>query len=373
MIVPIAAKGVSVPHRKVCAVVMAGFLLAGCEANDENHAATARAGNESAPQVRVHEVDLLELETVRSWPGALVPLRVHELAAPAEGRIGSVEVEVASRVEEGDLLARFSFPEEEAARSDLADRVDSLAREAERLEALVAQGAVGESEATRPRLEYLQAREQLQRVDALLERKELRAPAAGVVMEVPVGAGAALDLGDVVMRLAESAAIGLRLDIPSGESRYFRDPAELEVVCGEGVALAVERIVRPGEIRPGRVRMELWTGQGEPGEAVKVRYAGRREALVVPWTSVAVDDHESWVAWVDPGSAKIERRVIEPGETRGTWLEVLSGLEAGDRVVLFEPRQYAAGTRIEPVGDELDEEDERNESGSEGEPDPESA
>lgn len=373
MIVPIAARGVSAPHRRVCALVMAGIFLVGCAADDENSTAAARASDKPVPKVRVHEVDWLELETVRSWPGALVPLRVHELAAPAEGRIDSVEVEVASRVEEGDLLARFSFPEEEAARAALADRVDSLALEAERLEALVARGAVGESEATRPRLEYLQAREVLQRVDALLERRELRAPAAGEVMEIPVGTGAALDLGDVVMRLAESASIGLRLDIPSGESRYFREPTQLEVVCGEGAALEVERIVRPGEIRPGRVRMELWTGQGEPGEAVKVRYAGRREALVVPWTSVAVDDHESWVARVDPGSGEIERRMIEPGETRGTWLEVLSGLEAGDRVVLFEPRQYAAGTRIEPVGDEPDEEDERNESGSEGEPDPESA
>ncbi len=353
-------------------MVMAVLLFVGCDPNDENSTALARTGDAPAPKVRVHEVDWLELETVRSWPAVLVPLRVHELSAPAEGSIDSIEVKIASRVEEGEALARFSFPEEEAARSALADRVASLAREAERLEALVAQGAVGESEATRPRLEYLQASEELQRVDALLARRELRAPAAGVVMEISVGTGAALDLGDVVMRLAESAAIGLRLDIPSGESRYFREPTQLEVVCGEGTALEVERIVRPGEIRPGRVRMELWTGEGEPGEAVKVRYAGRREALVVPWTSVAVDDHETWVTRVDSERGEIERRVIEPGETRGTWLEVLSGLDAGDRVVLFEPRQFAVGTRIEPVRSEPDEDDEKNEDGREGELDPES-
>ncbi len=83
--------------------------------------------------------------------------------------------------------------------------------------------------------------------------------------------------------------------------------------------------------------------QAEPGEE-----AAARPRLLVPARAVRRDG-EGAAAFVVRGES-VERRAIALGGTSGGQVEVLSGLAAGDRVVLEPPPELADGARVRVRG-----------------------
>jgi hypothetical protein len=75
----------------------------------------------------------------------------------------------------------------------------------------------------------------------------------------------------------------------------------------------------------------------EPTAVVKPR-------LVVPKAAVRTDGGQSIVFVVRED--RVERRAVSVGRAEGEQVEVLSGVEAGDRVVVEGPEGLADGTRV---------------------------
>lgn len=216
---------------------------------------------------------------------------------------------------------------------------------------------------------------ELEQARALLSREQPGGSAEPLVITSPVG-------GRILRVLQESSRV-----VPGGfPLMEVGDPTDLEV--------RIEVLSRDGvAIRPGaRVFLEQWGGPEplnarvrlvEPSAFTKISALGveeqrvyvvadftdpleqrptlgdnyRVEAHVVTWENSDVlrapagalfQRDGVWQAFVlDGGRAKL--RTVQVGHGNGRDMEVLGGLSAGERVVLYPGDKVADGTRIDPI------------------------
>lgn len=334
-----------VTATRAASVVVACLLLPSCGGDDEASAPSAK----SAPKVAVWEAVAGPVETRRSWPATIEPLRVLEVVAPANGRLTESSIKTGDRFELGAQLMTLSFPESEASRESLARRAALLEREAARLEALVTGRAVSDAEAAAMRIEQLDSQARLRATEALLEEGAILSPVTGTVLETLVSPGSPIVEGTVLARIADAASIGVRLDVPNPELHHFDQIESLAIVADQ--PFAIQRIVRHGSIRPNTTRLEIWLAPDAAiaaPVAATVTHESSRDALLIPWSAVATDDDRAWVGRVDRETNEVRRVKVVLGATSGTRVEVVDGLAPGDWVLRHDPRTFADGAVVDP-------------------------
>jgi RND family efflux transporter MFP subunit len=304
-------------------------------------------GGAAPPRVAVVLVRGEELVQRREWGGVTEALRRVPVQASAGGRVVGLEVGVGERVSGGEELLRIEDPALMARLPILRERAELLEGELAEWEALAAAGAAGAAELSAARLEVLAAREVLAEVEARVESGVLRAPEDARVVELGSASGVEVAGGQVLLVLEALGGIGLRLRLPVSELRWLEE-GEVRMWSGEG-----EEIELPGRWRAladGEAFVVVeWEGLAVGGE-VEVRLVSelRSGGLLVPWTAVASDGGEHWVMVVD-GGGKLVRRLVELGRAGATGVEVIGGLEDGERVVRYRPRAWAEGREVEAV------------------------
>ncbi len=321
-------------------------MLVACGYEDD----AGPSAGKSAPRVEVTSASFATFDTTRQWPGTMEPLRIYEIMAPENGRIVEFHIDAGSEIRAGDTIAKMRFPSADARKDDLTERLALLKIEGERLRKLAASRSVSEAAVAAAEIELLAARAELRGIEAVLGEGDLKAPADGWVLETHAVAGSSIVEEAILARVADAGSIGVRLNIPNTEMPYLDDPANLTATATPDTPHAIDRIIRRGSAGANATTVELWLDPetARTTGAVTIRYHASREAIAIPWSSVATDDNRTWVAVVDEEN-RIQRRDITPGATSGTMVEVVDGLQAGERVVLYQPRSHGDGSLVEPV------------------------
>jgi len=323
------------------------LALSGCGAKEEN-----AAGSQGKRPLRVEvvEVSKLALMASRTWQATLEPLRVYEIMAPANGRVSAFRLDVGTAVASGDVVVEMRFPDADARRGELAQRVDQLETEKQRLQRLAASQAASEAEVAAAQIDLLQATAELRGIEALLAEGMIRAPADGWVLETQAVAGSSIIEGAVLARLADASSMGVRIQVPNTEIHYFQDTSNLTATTAAGDSHPITKIIRHGAATPNTTGAELWLDVQchQSVGAITVKYESSRDAITIPWSSIATDDDRSWVGLLGDDQ-RIERRAIALGETSGTSVEVLDGLREGDVLLRYQPRSHGEGSQVDPV------------------------
>lgn len=169
----------------------------------------------------------------------------------------------------------------------------------------------------------------------------LHAPASGVVVEKNVVRGQAIESGQTLYTIANLSEVWVEAELREADAGTVR----------EGSGATVELAAFPGRPFTGRVEY-VYPTLAETSRTLKVRIAlanseGRlkpgmyatvrittpgRTALTAP-ASAVVRTGERSVAFVDMGSGRLMPHDIETGQRGSEYVEVLTGLEPGQRVV----------------------------------------
>jgi len=291
--------------------------------------------------------------------GAVEPTRLARVASPAEGPIIACPVREGDRVRAGALLVRLGRTRGDAATAAAARATlerDKI--EMGRVQRLVSQGALPGEELDKARTKVSAAKAALARVAERLGDYRIVAPWLGIVSKVRVAVGAFVPARAPLVELFDPGSLVIRFDVPEQKAARITTSA----------AFTARLDAHPGRVLTGKItrvypeidrQTHTLTVEGEIAEKVtlapgmfarlELTLSVATKALTVPVTAVSARGEES-VVLVVTADGKVRWRTVRTGIEDAGRVEILSGLEAGERVAVAGHKRLKDGVRVRLTG-----------------------
>jgi multidrug efflux system membrane fusion protein len=314
--------------------------------------------------------------------GTVRALRTAPISAEIMGRVTAVSVREGDTVKQGETLLTIEDVQPKAALEQAQAALTSADHEAAaaeseralaqstfaRLNKLHEEKSISPQEfdeintrvqsATARRDSAVSARAQaaagLQQARILLDRSRVRAPFDGVVTERRIDPGALASPGLQLLTIESAGRYRLEVSVDEHDLRYVRlngtVPVALDAFDGAPITGKVVEIVPAADSasRSFIAKLELPANRnlrsGQFGHAEFPR--GQKTAILIPHTAVLEHGQLQSVYAVD-GSNVATLRYVTLGKTRAGDIEILSGLNPGERIVSDPGGRDLAGKRIE--------------------------
>lgn len=332
--------------RKGIMILGAAALLSACGESDAPEASQAQTPAQGVA------VEMEDVAIHVPAEGTVTARNRAEITTRMMARISDMAVDVGSRVSAGDILVRLGTEDIAANRSKAEAAVmvaraarDEAAKHANRMDTLLAQDVVPQVQRDQAHLMLTQAEAQLAMAEAALREVEtagsyssIRAPFAGEVM------GRYMDEGDVaapgmpLLVIEEAGPREGRLSVSVDAARNLRVGDTVRVMATGGLeALAPVQSVASGADPMSRtVAVKVTLPEDWPtGVSVTALVpAGVSRAITIPSEAVVHRGQLTGVRVVTPQGVALRWIRLGRSVAGGERVEVLSGLNAGDQIVL---------------------------------------
>ena len=239
----------------------------------------------------------------------------------------------------------------------LEDSADHLAQQRHALDTEIA-GAQTEAAIQRDAVRQMEqaiARVEagIRLVNATVDALAVRAPVAGRLTDFRLQVGATVKPDQHLGRIDDVARFKLSAQV---DEYYLNRVAigrhGIATINGRTYSLSVSRIYP--QIDEGRFTAELAFEQGQPetlhpGQSVEVSVTlgGSTEGLLLPDDAFLNDTGGAWAFVLNRHGTLAERRQIRTGRRSNRHVEVLSGLVAGERVIVSSYARYGKAGRLQ--------------------------
>jgi RND family efflux transporter MFP subunit len=270
--------------------------------------------------------------------------------------------DIGSHVRRGELLAEIDTPEVDqelsqakAARQQIAAQAELAKTSAERWTNLRKTDSVSQQEADQQASAYTQAQANLAAADANVRRleqlesfKHIYAPFAGVITRRSVDVGALITAGSTgqtkeLFNLAQFDPLRVYISVPQSDAPSVRPgvPAYIELREFAGQKFTGSVVRTADAIDPAtrtmltEVDVPNHDGRLMPGAYAQLHFAVpiRAVRFTIPVNALMFRPEGPRVAVVGPDQ-KIHFKAVIIGRDFGSKIEVLSGLESADQVVV---------------------------------------
>lgn len=309
-------------------------------------------------------------------PGTVAPLRGTMLYAKTTGFVRSFHADIGDRVKAGQVLVDIQAAETEEelrlarARMREAEANQAIAdANAKRGDRLAADGIVSAQDALERRARANSAdaalgttRAEVGRIGALIGYQKVVAPFDGIIIRRAVELGALVApgssaTGTLLFEIAQVETLRVFIDVPQSLANGVRVGAEVDVFATSAPKDIVKgKIVRTAgalDASSHTLRTEVHIAGGGPllaGAFVSVRLGidNPSPPVMVPASALSVRKEGTQLLRLGEGNA-IQLVRIEIGRDLGKQIEVLTGVGAGDTVVLNPPDDLLQGEVVEPM------------------------
>jgi RND family efflux transporter MFP subunit len=364
-------------------------------------AADSKVAVDSLPVVNVQKVKRAAAKSNLVLPGNIQAVAEAPVLARASGYIKRRYADIGDRVTEGQVLAEIEAPELNQQIRQAKATVDQAKSTVEQAEAALQQGRSNENLArvTAQRWENLSkkgvvsrqendtyqaqwaaqqaniqalekavaaARSNVSAVEAnvarlndLLAYQTVRAPFAGVITLRNVEAGVLVNEGNTLLfRIAQTDRLRTYLNVPQADAGSVRVGQQAVLVIpdlpGHGFPGAVTRTANALDPATRTLLVEVQVPNPAallmPGMYAQVDLSVPRKdpPLLIPGDTLVVRSDGPQVAVVEP-DGRVHFARIQLGRDFGDRLEVLSGLEEGQQVVVNPSDAIREGAKVKPV------------------------
>lgn len=391
MDLPKISTGGMVAVAGALALLLAGVFLLGWIPHSRREAETERRARE-----RVSALPIVELVRPRAAPNqetlqipgdiranrstAIFARATGYLKPPPEG------IDIGARVRAGQVIAEISAPdvdaqlaqasaalnqaraalvraeqENEVSRSTLRryeNAVAANAVSAQEIDERRAQSAVTSAAVDEARASIAVAESEVRRLTELQGFTRIVAPFDGVITSRTYDTGALISgtdgaPGRELFRIAQTDIVRVNVSVPQrgAAAVVIGRPADIEIASFPGRTFRGTIARTAGAIDPAsrtlRVEVDVPNEAGDllPGmyATVKLSLPVTRPSLIVPVSSVLSDAEGVRVAVVE--NNRIRYRAVTLGRDLGSEMEIVSGLDAEDRVVK-DPGRRPEGTEV---------------------------
>ena len=246
-------------------------------------------------------------------------------------RAGAPLVELQAREEDAGILT---------ARANLAQ----AQREYDRWQDLAERGVAPRVQAEDAQSALETAQAALQAAQARRGDRLIRAPFAGVIGLSTVTPGTLVNPGAVIATLDDIGVIRVDFPVPERYLSLVRQGtpiiAAADALPGESfsgaIALIDTRVDQTTRAVTARAEFANAGGRLRPGMSIRVRVQeGQHQALAAPEAAVLFEADQAYVYRIagEGDDAQAQRILVETGAVEGGFIEILSGVGPGDRIV----------------------------------------
>lgn len=258
------------------------------------------------------------------------------------GRILDIPVQAGQQVAAGAVLVRLDAQKQQAERAELAASLRDEERKLRDMRRLVSRGAVTQSELEGQEASVAMARARLDGADYELSLRTLIAPFAGTVSLIDLSRGALVSSGATLLHLDDLQTLRLDLAVPERYLAMLQRGMAVEASSSawpdeqfKGEVSAVDSRVSEGS-QNIRVRIQISNPDArlKPGMLLEVALAlPAREVTRIPSQAVEYAGAERFVYRLE-ADGKVRRIPVQLGELHGETVWILTGLSAGERVIV---------------------------------------
>ena len=314
--------------------------------------------SQQAPLVAVGEVRREQLyDTVQAIGTAQANESV-TVTAKVTDTVRSVDFEDGDYVEAGAVLVQLTNQEEQALLAEARANLDDAESQLRRVENIAARGLTAESELDIARSRAAASEARLDSVVARLRDRLIQAPFSGVLGFRQVSPGTLISPNTPITTLDDISIIKLDFTVPETFLGAMQPGAAVRAQSVsypgrefEGIVRTVGSRVDP-VTRAIQVRAHIPNEDRalRPGMLLSVRVVmAERSSLVVPENAVYQIQDRAYVYRVDAEMTAREQQ-IQVGDRRFGVVEVLGGLEEGDRIVTEGIVKLRDGMRVRVQG-----------------------
>ena len=333
-------------------------------------------GNAAAPTgptampVKVETVQQQQIGDASEYVATIKSRHSATIMPDVEGWIFDIHVHSGQLVKRGDTLMEIDPRRQRAAVSNFDSQ--KKAKEAalewarsqlERTQALAANGVVSKQDLEQAQSNYDAAYNDVKALDAQIDSSQVQlryysvfAPTDGIVGDVPVHVGDRVTNTTVLTTIDERAGLEVYISIPSQHARQIKMGAPVEVLDQSGNVLLRTNVyfISP-QVETGTQSILVKAPADKAADVLRAMQLVRarivwstHSGLTIPVVSVTRVSGQffAFVADEENGKWVAHQRPVELGEITGNNYTVLSGLNAGEKVVVSGGQNLADGMPI---------------------------
>jgi RND family efflux transporter MFP subunit len=390
----------------VLCLIVAVVVAKRVRADGSGDSNDTRNGANNAQYAAVAPVKRETVATTLSIAGQFIPYQNVELHAKVAGYIRNINVDIGDRVHQGQVLAVLEIPElvaqvdsAKAAVHHAEEEIQRAQSEVSRAQAdnvalhanavrlvntdkarpgLIAQQELDDAtakdrasqaqvDAAKSALAAAQQQMEVAKADqqhysALFDYARITAPYDGIVTwrfsdtGALVQAGTSTMTGLPVVTVAEIDVLRLRIPVPERIAAIVKigDSADVQVqATGEHFTGKIARFTGSLDTSTRTMQVEIEvpnpTYRLRPGMYANVQLsaASRPDALTVPVEAIQRGENKTSVLVVDPQN-KVQSREVQVGVQSSNMVEILGGLNQGERVIVGNLGAYQPGEIVRP-------------------------
>ncbi len=313
------------------------------------------------------EAERRDIESDLLLTGEITPAFQVEVKAEVGGKVKQIFVEVGEAVLKGDVLAEIDdtdlLTEKASAETDILGAqlsVDKNRGNYERARALYEQKLISKEVFSNLEADLAisgnaldKSKSRLQSVEDRLRKTKIVAPADGTALEIPVKEGqvvvaaASVNAGTVLMTFANLSVLQIHSHVNQVDAPRLRKGQEVDVKMSDSsedpikahINFIAPLAIVKNNIKGFKVEAVIDDNDGrlKPGMSVSMNVpVGRAtQAISVPINAV-FKDRDQDVVYVQKGDAT-ERRKVTLGVNNLYFVEIKSGVDEGESILLAEP------------------------------------
>jgi membrane fusion protein (multidrug efflux system) len=318
--------------------------------------------NGKAPvPVEVAQIGVGSVSAYISSTANLVAENDVKVLAEAEGRVATLLVEEGDAIRKGQLLAALVQDDKEI-RLKKAHLTESNARLAfERAKDLVEKELISQEEYDKLSIDYEIAGQELAESQWAKDRTEIRSPFTGKVTQRMIQVGQHVQISDELFQVTDFDPLIARIYLPERDIIGLNEGREVRILLNADASVRFTGRIR--QISPivdtatGTVKVTVEANgdtpsQVRPGSFVTINIVRetRADTLLVPRDAVIRELQKAHV-FIAAGELA-EKRAITLGLEEGDFVEALTGVEAGDQVIVAGQGGLKDGSPVKILGAE---------------------
>lgn len=319
--------------------------------------------------VRTYEVGSSESAQRRSFPGVVDANQKATLSFRVTGKLSEIAIKEGAPVTKNQVLAKVDDSDFQIELSEAQASFDKAKADFDRAKLLIEKGYVSKADFEKLKSQEASAKANLDAAKQKVAYSELKAPFAGEIAKIYVDNFQEVSASQAVFLIQDLTSLEITVDLPSsvmvnGERDRSKIElfAEFDVIPNSKIPLSIKEVATAADevTQTYAVTMGMDNVEGYsilPGMTATVTAYpkkalgsdGRTQDIVVPSQSVLGLGSEAyvWVAMPAEGNeGVIEKAAVKVGEVFPGGLQILDGLEVGQRIVTAGMSKLTDGQRV---------------------------